>query len=220
MELTASERKVLNGISFNTEEIESGNLCDKDMALLNEMRTVEKYLAEKYPSFSFEITGCEPKSGTAREYSEWYYKVAEIDRESGFIAMSEEKNGSFEIKDAFFGQLIKDSIRDKLKDILESNGLPVISIDVSFWDYLGKEFDETISAEKVLKGEITAGNDFKIFLDGSMLSDTDYQATLNKIKELLQKEGVQGEIYLIILKSADSDYAKDRLFSGSLVLGR
>ena len=52
MDLTASEKKVLNGISFNTEEIEKGNLRESDAALLSEMRAVEKYLIEKFLNIS------------------------------------------------------------------------------------------------------------------------------------------------------------------------
>ena len=218
MELTASEKKVLKGISFNTEEIESGNLRETDMAFLKEMRAVENYLVEKYPSFSFEITGCEPKSGTTRTYSEWYYKSAEVERESAFIAMSADVGGSFDIKDAFFGQLIRDSIRNCLEQMLANEKLPVIRIDVSFWEYLGNEYGEDISFEMVLTGEIDAGNDFKIFLDGSKLEDNDYLAIMEKIKNCLQANNVSGEVYLIILSSAEGDIARDRVFSDSILL--
>ncbi|SHI58995.1 hypothetical protein [Pseudobutyrivibrio xylanivorans] len=218
MELTASEKKVLNGISFNTEEIESGNLRESDTALLNEMRAVENYLTEKYPSFSFEITGCEPKSGTTRTYSEWYFKSAEIDRESAFIAMSEESGDYFTIKDAFFGQLIRAPIKNYLEELLNKATLPVINIEVSFWEYLGEEYGEELSPEKVLTGEIDAGNDFKIFLDDSKLTDKDYRAIMEKIKTCLQSNNISGEVYLVILSSADGDPARDRVFSDSILL--
>ena len=218
MELTASEKKVLNGISFNTDEIESGNLRESDTALLKEMRDVERYLIEKYPSFTFEITGCEPKSGTARNYSEWYFKSPEIERESAFIAMSEEQNDTFIVRDAFFGQLIREPIKNYLIQLLEKANLPVISIEVSFWEYLGEEYGENISPELVLTGEIEAGNDFKIYLDDSKLADKDYQAIMEKIKTCLQANNICGEVYLVILTSKDGDFARDRVFSDSILL--
>ncbi len=218
MELTASEKKVLNGISFNTEEIDSGNLRESDMALLKEMRAVESYLTAKYPNYSFEITGCEPKSGTTRTYSEWYFKSAEIDRESAFIAMSEEDGDSFSIRDAFFGQLIGAPIKNYLEQFLAAEKLPIIRIDVSFWEYLGDEYDDKISPEKVLTGEIDAGNDFKIFLDDSMLKEKDYSAIKEKIKNCLKANNVSGEVYLVILSNADGDVARDRVFSDSILL--
>lgn len=219
VELTENEKKVLNGISFHTDEILKGELCDEDMVLLDEMRAVEAYLKEKYPNYSFELTGCEPKSGTTRTYSEWYFKSDQIDRESAFIAMSEESDDGFSVKDAFFGQLIKDSIKETLEQILNAHNLPVIDIEVSFWEYLGKEYDENISADKVLHGEIDAGNDFKIFLDDSKLNDKDYKQLLENLKNLLENNGICGEIYLVIIKTADGDFAKDRLFSDSILLG-
>lgn len=218
MDLTTSEKKVLNGISFNTEEIEKGNLRESDAALLAEMRAVEKYLIEKYPSFTFEITGCEPKSGTTRTYSEWYFKSGEIDRESAFIAMSEEAGDYYKIRDAFFGQLIREPIEEKILSILNNANLPVINIEVSFWEYLGEEYGEEISPEKVLTGEIDAGNDFKIFLDDSKLEDKDYQAIMEKIKTCLQAHNIYGEVYLVILSSEDGDIARDRVFSDSILL--
>ncbi|SDH30262.1 hypothetical protein SAMN05421493_101216 [Pseudobutyrivibrio sp. 49] len=218
MDITASEKKVLNGISFNTEEIESGNLRESDATLLNEMRAVENYLIEKYPSFTFEITGCEPKSGTTRTYSEWYFKSKEINRESAFIAMSEENDKYFTVRDAFFGQIIREPIKNYLEELLTKANLPVITIEVSFWEYLGEEYGEEISAEKVLTGEIDAGNDFKIFLDGSKLPDEDYQAVMEKIKTCLQTNKISGEVYLVILSSCDGDFARDRVFSDSILL--
>ncbi|MDC7277980.1 MULTISPECIES: hypothetical protein [Pseudobutyrivibrio] len=218
MDLTASEKKVLNGISFNTEEIESGNLRESDAALLTEMRAVGKYLIEKYPNFHFEITGCEPKSGTTRTYSEWYFKSAEIDRESAFIAMSEEAGDYYKIRDAFFGQLIREPITEKLLSILNNANLPVLNIEVSFWEYLGEEYGEEISPEKVLTGEIDAGNDFKIFLDDSKLVDKDYQAIMEKIKTCLQANNISGQVYLVILSGENADAARDRVFSDSILL--
>ena len=218
MELSDVEKKVLNAISFHTEEIETGQLCPEDTVLLNEMREVERYLQEKYPSYTFEITGCEPKSGTTRTYSEWYFKSAEIDRESAFIAMSEETDDGYNIRDAFFGQVIKEPIRQELEKILQENGFFVINIEVSFWDYLGKEFDENLDAQQVLKGELNAGNDFKIFLDNSKLEEKDYIVVRDKIKNLFQNEGITGEVYLVILKDADSDVARDRLYSDKILL--
>ena len=218
MELTTVEKKVLNGISFHTDEIEKGDLCPEDTVLLNEMRQVEHYLQEKYPSYTFEITGCEPKSGTTRTYSEWYFKCGEIERDSAFIAMSEETENGYAIRDAFFGQVIKGPIRQELERILQTNGFSPISIEVSFWDYLGKEFDEHLDANKVLKGELEAGNDFKIFLDDSKLTEKNYEQVKDKIKELFQSEGITGEVYLVILKDADSDVARDRLYSDNILL--
>ena len=55
VELTENEKKVLNGISFHTDEILKGELCDEDMVLLDEMRAVEAYLKEKYPKINIEL---------------------------------------------------------------------------------------------------------------------------------------------------------------------
>ena len=217
-ELTNEEKKVLSGVTFHTEEIEKGELCESDLALLEEMRAVSGYLHEKYPSYSFEITGCEPKAGTIRDYNEWYYKAAEVDRESAFIATAKEQGKEIEILDDFYGEVIREKAQKEVDKVLDSGNIPVINVDISFWEYFGKDFGENISVEKVLKGEIPAGNDIKIFIDDSKLTNKNYQSLLKDVEKCLKTKGICGEVYVVVLKNADGDFAKDRLFSGSVVL--
>lgn len=218
MELTEAEVKVLSGISFNAEEIKNGDLSDEDLAMLMEMRAVADYLKEKYPENEFEITGCEPKSGTVKPYNEWYYRAKEIDRESAFIARAEDKDGKLLITDDFYSELIRKPVQDELVRILTENRLPVVFVNADFWEYFGKEYGKDITAIEVLKGKIPAGNDIKIFLDGSKLPTVPYESTISKIEGILKKEEITGDVYIVILKSADSDLAKDRLYSDSIML--
>ncbi len=218
MELTSVEKKILSGITFHTEEIESGHLCDEDMEMLKEMRAVADYFKEKYPSYTFEITGCEPKSGTVRTYNEWYYKVEGIDRDSAFIASAKEKDDEYEIKDDFFGELVKDTMAKEVKRILTNGRFPVIQVNVGFWETLGDDHGEEIAPLDVLKGKIDAGNDIKVFLDGSKLNTNKYDGVASEIEKCLVKEGVKGDVYAVVLKDADSDFTKDRLYSTTLYL--
>lgn len=219
MEITAAEKNILSGITFHTEEIENGQLCDEDKEILTEMRAVAGYFAEKYPSYNFEITGCEPKAGTVRTYNEWYYKVEGIDRESAFIATAEKKdNGDYDIKDDFFGELIKDSMAKEVKRILVRGRFPVIQVNVGFWETLGGDFGEKLSPKDVLSGKINAGNDIKVFLDGSKLNTAKCDGVAKEIENCLLKEGVKGDVYVVVLKAADSDFTKDRLYSTTLYL--
>ncbi|WP_034444980.1 hypothetical protein [Butyrivibrio sp. AE2032] len=218
MELTKEEKNVLSGITFHTEEIEKGELCEADMELLKEMRAVAGYFKEKYPSYTFEITGCEPKSGTVREHNEWYYKVAGLDRASAFIATAEEKDGKFEIRDDFFGEIIKDEMADEIKKILTKNSFPVVKVTVGFWESLGSQHGEDISASDVLKGVIRAGNDIKIFLDGSKLDCKKYEDVSASVEKALLTEKIKGDVYIVVVKDSEGDLTKDRLFSDTLYL--
>ncbi len=218
MELTEAEVKVLTGISFNAEEIKNGDLNDDELAMLSEMRAVADYLKEKYPSNEFEITGCEPKSGTVKPYNEWYYRAKEIDRESAFIARAEDKDGKLLITDDFYSELIRKPVQDELVRILSENRLPVVFVNADFWEYFGKEYGADIAAADVLKGKVPAGNDIKIFLDGSKLPTVPYESTVSKIEGILKKEEITGDVYIVVLKSADGDLAKDRLYSDSIML--
>ncbi len=220
LELVDSEKNLLSGITFHTEEIESGNLCDSDLALLNEMRALDHYLKEKYPSYNFEITGCEPKEGTIRTYNEWYYKETELERESAFIAMVETTDSEIKIKDDFYGEIIKDDVQEHITNILKSNFIPVIEITASFWEFLGKEFGEDIDSMDVLSGKIAAGNDFKIFIDGSKIIDKNYKAAASKIASILAAQKICGDAYVVVLKSADADFARGRIYSENVSLSK
>lgn len=218
IELTNDEKRILAAISFCSEEIESGNLCDADIKLLEEMREVKKYLGEKYPSYTFEITGCDPKAGTIRDYNEWYYKALEVERDSAYIATSKEIGDRYEIKDDFYGEIIKNEALKQLEEILSKQEIPIIKTEISFWEYLGNEYKEDISATEVLKGKIVAGNDIKIFLDDTRLGDKNYNATVKKVENSLKNEGICGEVYIVVIKDFKGDPVKDRLFSDSFSL--
>ena len=218
MELTAEEKKVLSGITFHSEEVENGQLCDEDKAILEEMRTVKKYLEDKYSKYQFEITGCEPKEGTARDYDEWYYKALEIERDSAFIAMARDVDGKLEIQDDFYGELIRGDARAEVKKLLKADGFAVVNVDVSFWEYFGNECGEDLDALKVLKGKVQAGNDIKIFLDGERLSKDAYDGEIERLEKCLKKADIKGDIYVVILKDANGDFVRDRLYSDSFEL--
>ncbi|MBQ3797939.1 MAG: hypothetical protein II842_16960 [Butyrivibrio sp.] len=218
MELTGEEKNVLSAISFNSEGILNGDLEDGDKAMLTELRAVGDYLKDKYPGHRFEITGCEPKEGTARAYNEWYYRAEGITRDAAFIARAEEKDGKPEIKDDFYGEIIREEAAEEVKRLINGCGYKVALVSIDFCEYLGKEFAGKIGALKVLKGEIPAGNDIKIFVDGSGIDESAYDKTISEIEKSLKKAGVKGEIYVVLLKSADGDVIRDRLYSDSFAL--
>ena len=239
MELTGIEKQVLSGISFNADDIESGNLNADEEAMLLEMRSVADYLNEKYPSTPVIITGCDPKSGTVKTYNEWYFRpdaeaggenLADVcsaiveaaspqtSPQESSESTTDTESCALSIRDNFYGTLVRGPMEKNISSILTDSDLPVIDIDVSFWEHLGKEYGEQISVEDVLSAVVPAGNDIKIFLDGSMLSGSPYDSTVAKVKTCLNEAGVKGDIYIVILRDAESDKARGRLFTKSLTL--
>ena len=218
LKLTNEEKKILAANSFDTASIESGNLDEAGRAILEEMRVVSDYLKEKYEGYNIEVTGCEPKEGTARTYNEWFFKVKEVEREEAFIARAENADGTISISDDFYGELIREDAIKEIKEILKKNGYLATLIDVSFWEYFGKEYGKNLSAADVLMGKIPAENDIKIFMDGSRILGDDYELATEKIENILKKAEIKGDIYVVFLKSADGDVIKDRLYSDSFEL--
>lgn len=227
MELTNTEKKLLSGISFNADAIEQGELDEKDMAMLLEIRAVDAYLHKKYPSYSFELTGCEPMEGTIKEYNEWYYtgcKASEASYQpdavtlSAHLARAKKENDKYLISDDFYGEVIKDEIKAELEKSACACGFPVVQTNIGFWEFFDEKYGEGISYMDVLTGKIKAGNDIKIFLDGSGLKQDSYQNAVADLKKCMQQKAIKGDVYVVFLKTADGDPAKDRVYSESFTL--
>ena len=187
-----------------------------------QMQAVTDYLHQKYPDFKFEITGCEPMEGTARDYDEWFYVTlnddGEAENQSAFIARARTVDDIYEITDDFYGELIRDSVVKKVRKAATEAGFPVVDIKVSFWEHFGSEDGTDISSMDVLTGRINAGNDIKIFLDGSSLTQSSHEEAVSALESCFKQKGFVGDFYVVILKSSDSDPAKDRLYSDSFSL--
>lgn len=218
MELTDNEIKVLSGISFNSRDIEKGELTDAELALLKEMRAVEQYLSEKYYGHTFRITGCEPKPGTVRDYDEWYYVAPGVQQESAFIARAYTDADKTEVKDDFYRVLVRDEIQQKIQATLRAENIPCVEVIAGFWNYLGLEYGCSYSPMDVLTGRIDAGNDIKVFVDGSALDHGSYESNVVEIKAGLEKEHVAGSVYVVVLQNATADKTMGRVYSESFEL--
>ena len=159
--------------------------------------------------------------GTVKEYDEWYYvagKNAEDVTSSALIARAVAVGGGFKVTDDFYGEIIRPAITAKITEAATECGFPVVQTNIGFWEYFGDKYGEDISADDVLTGKIQAGNDIKIFLDGSSLKQTSYEAAASDLEKCLRSKGVKGDVYVVILKSADGDIARDRVYSNSFTL--
>ena len=75
-----------------------------------------------------------------------------------------------------------------------------------------------MSALDVLTGKINAGNDIKIFLDGSELKSSSYDNVLPALEKVFSQKRFTGDYYVVILKDKDADPARERLYSDSFTL--
>ena len=187
-----------------------------------QMEEVEAYLRSKYPGHNFEVTGYTPLAGTARDYDEWFYNTLDAEgnaeNESSFVAMGRINGDSYELTDDFYGELIRGEIVKKIRKAALEAGFPVIDIKASFWEQFGSDEAKDISALDVLTGKINAGNDIKIFLDGSALKQSSYENALVELEKVFSQKKFTGDYYVVILKDKDADPARDRLYSDSFTL--
>ena len=183
---------------------------------------VEAYLCSKYPGQRFEVTGCTPMAGTARDYDEWFYNALDADgnatNESSFVAKGMPDGESYVLTDDFYGELIRDEIVRSIKRATSEAGFAAIDVKVSFWEQFGSDEAKDMSALDVLTGKINAGNDIKVFLDGSELKPSSYDNVLPALEKVFSQKRFIGDYYIVILKDKDADSARDRLYSDSFTL--
>lgn len=185
-------------------------------------KEVEAYLQSKYPDHRFDVTSCTPMSGTARDYDEWFYYTLDSEgnpeNESAYVAKGRVCDDIYEITDDFYGEVIRDEIIKLICKSALDAGFPVVDIKISFWEQFGMEEGKELSATDVLTGKINAGNDIKIFLDGSGLEQSSHEDTVAALEKSFKERGFTGDFYVVILKSADADQARDRIYSDSFTL--
>ena len=183
---------------------------------------VEAYLCSKYPGQRFEVTGCTPMAGTARDYDEWFYNALDADgnatNESSFVAKGMPDGESYVLTDDFYGELISDEIVRSIKRATSEAGFAAIDVKVSFWEQFGSDEAKDLSPLDVLTGKINAGNDIKIFLDGSELKSSSYDNVLPALEKVFSQKRFIGDYYVVILKDKDADHARNRLYSDSFTL--
>ena len=185
-------------------------------------KDVEAYLCQKYPGHSFEVTGCTPMAGTARDYDEWFYNALDADgnaeNESSFVARGMLNGDTYELTDDFYGELIRDEIVRRIKKATSEAGFTVVDVKASFWEQFGSDEAKDISPLDVLTGKLNAGNDIKVFLDGSELDPSSYENTVSELEKVFSLKSYTGDYYVVILKDKDADPARDRLYSDSFTL--
>lgn len=183
---------------------------------------VEAYLCQKYPGHSFEVTGCTPMAGTARDYDEWFYNALDAEgnaeNESSFVAKGMLNGDTYELTDDFYGELIRDEIVRRIKKATSEAGFTVVDVKASFWEQFGSDEAKDISPLDVLTGKLNAGNDIKVFLDGSELDPSSYENTVSELEKVFSQKSYTGDYYVVILKDKDADPARDRLYSDSFTL--
>ena len=125
---------------------------------------------------------------------------------------------SYELTDDFYGELIRDEIVRSIKRATSEAGFAAIDVKVSFWEQFGSDEAKDMSALDVLTGKINAGNDIKIFLDGSELKPSSFDNVLPALEKVFSQKRFIGDYYVVILKDKDADPARERLYSDSFTL--
>ena len=202
-EMTEQEKQLMLRLAADKQAVEEGILDEWEKGILEEIRAGEAYLKEKYPSSRLEIIGCE--AGTSvRAYNTYTFLEAGDEEHYYEMRISSGADGNdYDIRDDYYGRLIREEAQNLVKEMIEKAGLPCIKVKASFDSFLGKEYGAGISADDVLRGAVPADNSWQIYLEEAKLDHGSYVSNVQEVKQAMEKAGIIG-YFTVIIGTEDS----------------
>ena len=172
IEITPEELSLLTSISVNEKKVREGQLNNWQKQLLMEIKAVRSVLNDKYPSSSFEIKEC---TGTSTQNGFSTFLFSEASHEEMLFDASctpdIDSKGDFRIEDNYYRVFLEPVLKDTLHSILRAHALEPVQILCSYTSMLGKEADETITLDSVIKNGLKVQPTIQIILDGNVPDD-------------------------------------------------
>lgn len=206
-ELTQEQIDLLCNISMNEEKVKEGDLKSWQIEVLNQYDAAMEYFMEKYPSYEFVITYCEPKNK-----SNPYTTFAFIEKnEEGifydmYVHVYEEENGNrYEITDNFHGKIFEDELAYKFLELMQEKFTDCINVTTNISSAQGIEVGENLDIEKVLSGEITMYHNTDFYINAEGLTDSEYSEKVAQIKEFILEKGIYGSYDVKFVEESEQD---------------
>lgn len=183
--VTDDERKVLKSIW--TSEADKKKIDDNDMDghLLNayrELIELKVSLAEKYPGHTFlvesmDLGGIVPDH-TFRIYEETAPEVL-------YTARLVSTEGEYAYEDNYYASYVSEAYNNKLKTLLEENGVAVTAVSIEFTSLQGYIDLDKLTVQYVMSDDCTLPRDTAIYLPGN-------ENDLSSCRDVLRENGIAG----------------------------
>ena len=215
--LTPEQIELLCHISMDEESVRKGKLKSWQMEVLNQYDSAMEYLKNKYPSYDFLITCCEPKN-KLNAYTTFTFieKNVEGVYYDMYVDVYEEESGNrYEIEDNFYGKIFKAELANKFFELMKEEFTECINVTTNISAVAGEDFGENLEIEKVLSGEIKMNHTTDFYINAEGLTDSEYSKKVTQIKEFILEKEIYGSYDVKFVKeSAQEDVLYQEHFFG------
>lgn len=187
-ELTESEKGWLKNVYINEERIEESRLLQYHINEVEKGRYGISVLNEKYPGYEFEITYLE-KDTSFDNFSVWEKTTDEVFS----MYISENEDGSYEVKDNFYAYLFEDKYETFMEEQIKSKINRTTKVYVAISGVEGKEHNSDMTVEDIVKGKINIYPIINIYISAYDMTEKeciDYSYSVQKNLEDLDLQGV------------------------------
>ena len=189
MELTQEEKELLCKLYINDEKISQGELLSYQVRTVEQYRYAKETLARKYPSYEFKITYCEPQT-IADPYMMLYFHELEQgeEKEEVFTMRVYEEEEEYSAKDNFYDEVFVPKYDKYLCEKLKEVERDIVLTRTNMKDIRGEEYDENMSLEDVLEGELEVSPMTSIFILKDSVSQEEGEEIAEKVQNKLVNE--------------------------------
>ena len=206
-ELTQEQIDLLCNISVNEETVREGKLKSWQEEVLNQYDSAMEYLMDKYPSYDFVITFCEPKN-IVNPYTTFNFmeKSEEGVYYDMYVDVYEENGGKrYEMKDNFHQKLFEDELANLFWELMQEEFVECINVTTSLSTVQGEEYGENLDLQKILSGEMTLDHDTDFYINAEGMTDAEYTEMVEQIKEFILEKGIYGSYDVKFVNEAEPE---------------
>lgn len=195
VELTKEQEWLLCKISIDEDAVKEGRLASWQKEVINQYNYAMDYLKRKYPSYSFQITNCDPKNKLnsyttigfiEKSDEEGYYEI--------YMDVEEREDGNRYIaEDNFYGSIKEDEYAEKMSELLRENFDEWnIEVECNMGCVEGEEFGENLDLDRLINGELRGYPSSIFVIPTDPMDESEYQRIYNELKEFIQERGIAG----------------------------
>lgn len=219
--LTPEQKKLLLEISANEDRILEGELYGWQKEVLKQYEFALAYLNKKYPSHTFSIVGCDPKTNMNLHAAFWFRAD---EKEALYeLHVKEISEGQYEGKDNYYAFLFEQDYAQSLLEKIQDEIPECIFVSTHFGTVQGEEYGEQKDAAEVITDESELSNQTTVYLKGT---ETNAEALYEKVKSWMTGQKVYGAYKVRVLadipeemesKEAFAEYLKNHSEKNSLL---
>lgn len=190
--LTAQEMDILCKTYVDERRIRSGNLYSYQKKFLEQYQEGMRYLSEKYPSKAFFVLSGIPEN---KMNAETIFYFQESDQEVSYeLYVDTKEDGTYEIKDNYYGCQIAGTVEDYMEEQLKKVGFSVQAVSVSYGKAMGIDVNDRMKLEDIKDMSRELGGITDIFLESSSVDEGFEKLIKNEVLKL----GFCGAFYIYI----------------------